>query len=294
MAITVNTNMSSIIVQQNLNKATTGMNTAMERMSTGLRINSSADDAAGMAVATKLDYKVGSLAVAQDNGQMGASLLDTAEGVLNVMNSNLTRIRDLTEQAANGTYGSDALEAIATEVSARLDEITRVAQTTEFNGINLLSGTQTTAINLQVGIGTTTNDIIALDSKLFANAKASALLGSYTPSGGSAITDYTADNVKLVYASDAKARGFLTNIDAAIKNVTDRKTLIGGNQQRIISAMETAQVMQTNLTSASSLIKDADIAEESSNYIKNQILQQASATLLATANQSPSIAVNLV
>ena len=294
MAITVNTNISSMIVQQNLNKATTGMNTAMERMSTGLRINSSADDAAGMAVATKLDYKVGSLAVAQDNGQMGASMLDTAEGVLDVINSNLTRIRDLTEQAANGTYGADALEAIATEVSARLDEITRVANTTEFNGINLLSGTQTTAINLQVGIGTTTNDIIALDSKLFANAKASALLGTYTPAGGSAISEYTADNVKLVYASDAKARGFLTNIDNAIKNVTDRKTLIGGNQQRIISAMETAQVMQTNLTSASSLIKDADIAEESSNYIKNQILQQASATLLATANQSPSIAVNLV
>ncbi len=111
MAITVNTNVASLTAQKSLNNATTRMNTAMERMSTGLRINSSKDDAAGMAVASKLDYKVSSLNVAQDNGQMGASMLDTAEGVLSVMKDNLVRVRDLTEQAANGTYGDDAMKA---------------------------------------------------------------------------------------------------------------------------------------------------------------------------------------
>ena len=103
MAITINTNMSSLVAQKSLNSATNIMNTAMQRLSTGLRINSSKDDAAGSAVATKLDYKISSLAVAEDNAQMGSSLLETAEGTLDVVQSNLQRIRDLTEQAANGT-----------------------------------------------------------------------------------------------------------------------------------------------------------------------------------------------
>src|SRR5574344_178846 len=141
MAITVNTNMASLTAQKSLNGATTRMNTAMERMSTGYRINSSKDDAAGMAVVTKLNYKISSLNVAQDNGQMGSSMLDTAEGVLDVMGTNLQRIRDLTEQASNGTYGSDAMEAIESEVKARMQEITRVADSTEFNGKNLFDGT---------------------------------------------------------------------------------------------------------------------------------------------------------
>ena len=140
MAITVNTNVPSLTAQASLNKATNAMNVAMQRMSTGLKINSSKDDAAGMAVANKLDYKVSSLKVAQDNAQMGASMLDTMEGVMGVINDNLQRIRDLTEQAANGTYGSDAIGAIKTEINSRLTEINRVANSAEFNGKKLLDG----------------------------------------------------------------------------------------------------------------------------------------------------------
>ena len=166
MPITVNTNIPSLTAQKSLNQATDRMNTAMQRMSTGLRINSSKDDAAGMAVATKLSYKISSLNVAQDNGQMGASMLDTAEGVLSVISDNLTRIRDLTEQAANGTYGSDAMTAIKTEVQARMDEITRLAKSSEFNGKLLFDPTNPEGISadikLQVGItsdSTSTIDI---------------------------------------------------------------------------------------------------------------------------------------
>lgn len=276
MAITVNTNVPSLTAQASLNVATNRMNTAMERMSTGSRINSSKDDAAGMAVSNKLDYKVSSLAVAQDNAQMGASMLDTMEGVMGVINDNLTRIRDLTEQAANGTYGTDAMAAIKTEVNARLAEIDRVANSAEFNGKKLLNGT-TASVNLQVGINNDTHSTITLDSSIFVNATKSGL----------SLSD-------VAWTSDANAKQFLTTIDGAIKKVTDAKTAIGGKQAAIASAMESAQVMATNLTSASSLIKDADIAEESSNYIKQQILQQTSASLLATANQAPSIALNLV
>ena len=291
MAITVNTNMAALTAQSSLNKSTTKMNTAMERMTTGYRINSSKDDAAGMAVANKLNYKVSSLKVAQDNGQMGASLLDTAEGVLGVMKDNLVRIRDLTEQAANGTYGTDAMKAIKTEVGARLAEISRMANSSEFNGRVLFSEDTKTGItsdiNLQVGITSAGESVIKLDKALFAKATATALFN------GTNITN-TKAGLDTIYKDDSSARDFLTKIDTALADITNRTTQIGGNQQRILSAIESAGVMETNLTSAASLIQDADIAEESSNYIKNQILQQTSASLLATANQAPSIAMNLV
>ena len=279
MAITVNTNVPSLTAQASLNKATNAMNTAMQRMSTGLKINSSKDDAAGMAVANKLDYKVSSLKVAQDNAQMGASMLDTMEGVMGVINDNLQRIRDLTEQAANGTYGSDAIGAIRTEINPRLTEINRVANSAEFNGKTLTDWT-TSSIVLQLGIDGTSNSQITLDSSIFQKST----------------TDAQGLNIANVPANwdDAQARTYLSSVDGAIAKITNAMTAIGGKQAAISSAMESAQVMATNLTSASSLIKDADIAEESSNYIKQQILQQTSASLLATANQAPSIALNLV
>ena len=378
MAITINTNMSSLIAQKSLNSSTNVMNTAMERLSTGLRINSSKDDAAGSAVATKLDYKISSLAVAEDNAQMGASLLETAEGTLDVVQSNLQRIRDLTEQAANGTYGSDAMVAIKAEIAGRLDEVTRIANTTDFNGKKLLDGSMNSGINLQVGIDADADSIIKLDGSLFDSVNAGDLLGKFVIEGngdnndtkeatGNVIffsgagdtkyakiadkfyeataatgdvakyTDYTLgealedddldtaktkyaaaetagtlknsnkkfafgtdtsknanDQLDKVFTNDTTAQAFLKNIDTALADVTGRKTAIGAAQQRVNSALEVTKVMSTNLTSAKSLIEDADIAEESSNYIKNQILQQTASSLLATANQNPSIALSLI
>ena len=295
MAITVNTNIPSLTAQKALNKATNAMNTAMERMSTGYKINSSKDDAAGMAVATNLSYKASSFKVAQDNAQMGQSMLDTTEGVLDVIKDNLTRVRDLTEQAANGTYGSDALTAINSEISARLDEISRVSDSADFNGKLLLAGETADKgikadIELQVGIGKEgSNSTITVKKELFADADAKALIND-----NNFFENKAGKDVFKGLTSDANAREFLAKVDGAIDQITSRKTTIGGLQARISSAMDTANVMQTNLTSAASLIQDADVAEESSNYIKQQILQQTSASLLATANQAPSIASSLI
>ena len=370
MAITINTNVASLVAQKSLNNATTKMNTAMERLSTGLRINSSKDDAAGSAVATKLNYKISSLAVASDNAQMGSSLLDTEEGTLDVIQSNMTRIRDLTEQAANGTYGTDAMTAIKSEIAGRLAEVTRIAGTTEFNGKKLLDGSMDNGINLQVGITSGDEAVINLQGSLFAEATAESLLGDYTIKGNgngqavganenptanvveidagnqvrvgdtyfdndagkltvaadqaaaktayetakkagklknsdkefhfendkvdTALKKNAVSNLDAIFTNDVTARTFLSNIDDALVDVTGRKTEIGAAQQRISSAMEVTNVMSTNLTSAKSLIEDADIAEESSNYIKNQILQQTASSLLATANQNPSIALSLI
>ena len=138
MSITVNTNMSSIIAQRSLYKATNKMNTALERLSTGLRINSSKDDAAGSAISTKLEYKMSSYNVAKDNAQMGQSMLDTANGTLSNINSMLQRMRDLSEQAANGTYGEDERKAMQAEIDGLTEEIYRIKNTTEFNGKKIL------------------------------------------------------------------------------------------------------------------------------------------------------------
>ena len=289
MKISVNTNLASLTAQKSLSGATSRMNTAMERMTTGYKINSSKDDAAGMAVSSKLEYKLGSLKVAQDNIQMGSTLIETEEGVLGVINDNLTRIRDLTEQAANGTYGSDALSAIRIEVQARMDEITRISQSTEYNGKYLLNPKDpngiTDDIKLQVGIKSDENSVINLDKELFTSTNASAILN---------IKSGKLEGTDDKYKDNNAARDFLPDIDNAIATITDRLTKIGGIQQRLLSAADIAETMEASVTNSLSTIKDADIAEESSNYVKEQILQQLSTSMLATANQSPAIALNLV
>ena len=234
MSITVNTNVASLIAQKSLNNATIKMNTAMERLSTGLRINSSKDDAAGSAVSTKLEYKVSSLNVAGDNAQMGSSLLDTEEGTLDVIQSNMTRIRDLTEQAANGTYGTDAMTAIKSEIAGRLAEVTRIAGTTEFNGKKLLDGSMDNGINLQVGITANDDSVINLQGSLFASTTAESLLGDYTIKGngdGSKVAkgDTPTANV-ITFNGDANARigNDYYKVDGTAENGNKKLVLLTG------------------------------------------------------------------
>ena len=288
MAITINTNMSSLIVQRNLQASTDGMNQAIQRMTTGYKINSAADDAAGITVAAKMGAQISGIAVAESNGQMGISLLSTQEGTLDIVNSYLTRIRDLTEQAANGTYGTDSLKAIAIEVAQRMDEIDRMVSVTDFNGIFLLDGSRKEDVNLQIGLHETNNDIIKLDQGVFAEARCSKLFTGGQTSASAVV------GTNGIYANDTSAREFLVDIDDAIANIAERRTKIGAYMNRINSAIEALSVQGQNLTEANSSIKDADIAVESSNYIKNQILQQSAASLLTTANQTPNIALNLL
>ena len=175
-SITINTNLASLTAQRNLSHATSGMNTAMERLTTGFRINSGKDDAAGAAVSNLMEAQISGYDVAESNTTMGLTLLDTAEGVLDIVGDYVQRIRDLTEQAANGTYGTASMKAIRTEVEQRMLEINRLCSVIDFNGIQLLDGTSTAAqgagINLQVGNNAGTPNIINLDSSIFQSAKA--------------------------------------------------------------------------------------------------------------------------
>ena len=282
MALTINTNLGSLIVQRNLADATAALNQSIERMTTGFKINSAGDDAAGYAVATKMDTQLSSISVAQDNVAIGSSLLSTAESNYDLIVTHLQRIRDLTEEAANGTYGQDSIDAIKAEVTARWAEIDRISDSTEFNGIKLLDGSAG-AINLQIGIDSTANSQLALDAALFDDASAQELTG-------------VAQNTFLGYftVGGTNYDDALNAIDDALDEVTSRQTNIGAIQNRPDSAADALDVQYSNVTSSLSTIKDADVAAESSEYIKAQILQQASASLLSTANQTPSIALNLI
>ena len=278
MAITVNTNMQAMRIQQNLSNATDRMDTAMERMSSGSRINQAKDDAAGFAVSAKLEMTISGSKVASSNVKMGNDLLSTAEGTLDVINANLMRIRDLTEQAANGTYEGFDLNAIASEVQARLDQIDVLANSVSFNGKKLLDNSQSLGVTLQVG--TSSSDSLQLSGSIFQSINISGIQ-----------TDLAAAITAGVSSTIA---GFLDSVDAVLSNVTERITDIGAFENRLEAVTDGLSVQITNLASALSTIKDADVAEESSAYVQAQILQSASATLLVQANSAPQIALTLI
>ena len=309
MAITINTNVSSMIVQRNLAQSTTALNQAIERMTTGYKINRASDNAAGYSIAKNWATQLSSLDVAADNAATGADMLSTLEDNYALISSHVQRVRDLTEQAANGTYGTQSLKAIKSEIGARLEEINRIAANCEFNGIELMKGGNlpqaVNGLNIQVGIdGIDSKSAIHLDNNLF---KAGDIKSLFTVSGEEGYDDYSFtdpdDAAKVInqFSGDCAGLGnskgaadMLTYLDRVINEISSRVTTLGAAQNRIESAVESIGVQSENIMSSLSTLRDADVATESSNYIKAQILQQASATLLATANQSPSIALNLL
>ena len=293
MAIIVNTNMSALKTQANLNSATNTLNTSLNRMSTGLKINSAADDAAGMFVASNLNTQIRGSKIAQSNVATGINVLQTAEGDFGVIEDNLLRIRDLAAQAANGVYDQKSLTAMEDEVKARVDEINRIAKSSNFNGLNLLDGsiakTDPSGLRLQVGANAdTATNAIYVSASVFDSASAQAL-GLY---GANSVNNFTSIEEAFEFASTAAK--FIADVDTALQNVTTRKATIGAVQNRLNSAADSLVTTIENATSAKSTIMDADIAEESANYTKAQILQQTSATLLVQANQMPALALNLI
>ena len=301
MALTVNTNISSLIAQRSLNNATNSMNLSLERMSTGYKINHSKDSAAGYAIAEQWETQLRSLDVASDNAAMGLDMLTTAEGTYGLLVDHIQRVRDLTEQAANGTYGSASLEAINKEMKARFLEIDRIAKNAEFNGIKLMDDNNTDPVVLQVGIKSDTNSQISLAAELFKGADLVAIQTMGNFDGDSAeemaneCSGFTAGTGGGANTVDhATPIAALEKLDNVINAISSRATDLGAAQNRVESAMSAIEVQAQNLTSSLSTLRDTDVAAESSTYIQQQILQQASATLLSTANQLPSIALNLI
>ena len=302
MAIIVNTNMSALKTQKNLNNASNSLQTALERMSTGLKINKAADDAAGLYVATNLNTQISGSKVAKNNISTGNNVLSTLEGDLDVILDNLNRIRDLSVQAANSIYDESAMGAMKDEIDQRLQEIDRISLASNFNGLQLLAGEGQLAENglrLQVGANAdSAANAISLDETFFAKTDSTTLGTSYTgqlPNGTTLdANDGLSGNLDAAFANASSAAQYIDIIDAAIDDISSKKSTIGATMNRLDSALTSLITVIENNTAAKSTIMDADIAEESAEYTKAQILQQTSSALLVQANALPQIAINLV
>lgn len=285
MSIVINTNVNSILVQRSLSTSTAGIGKSLERLSTGYRINKAADDAAGLTISQSLNAQARGSITAIQNAQTGINLLQTAEGDLGIIQDNLQRIRDLAVQAANDTNGTEEREAITAEVQQRINEIDRIANASKFNSISLLDGSAT-SVSLQIGSNseTSTNALSVTSS-----AGSNPLANASSSAGGLAIA-LSADTLMSAGSSAA----YIATIDEAITTVSERRSSIGSIQNRLDSAIQSLSIKYENMSAAVSRIRDVDVAKEAASLTKSQILQQASATLLAQANASPQIALSLI
>lgn len=271
--LSLNTNLMSLIVQNNLRGSQQAMQTAMERLSSGLRINSAKDDPAGQAIANRMTAQISGMNQAIRNTNDGISMVQTAEGSLNQINDNLQRIRELSVQAANGTNSSNDLASIQAEIGQRLEEIDRVAGQSKFNGIGLINETQ--SLNIQVGANA--GDSIAVRFEAM-NLQGLGLEGLSVLNGASAsATDKPIDRV-----------------DEAIKRLDRQRSYMGAVQNRFESVIDGLNNSIVNTSAARSRIQDADYAKEVSNLVRAQILQQAGIAMLAQANQQPQMILRLL
>ena len=282
MAIVVNTNVTSNLVQATLTHANSDVYKSITRLSTGSRINKASDDAAGLSIAKRFESQAQAALIAKDNTQHGVNLLQVAEGDLEVIQDNLQRIRDLSVQAANGTYSTEEKAMLANEVKVRLQEIDRIATVSKFSTINLLDGTTTSMLVLQVGTDSGADNQLYIKDALI-KATATALNANLT-----------AEYVDKAFSTSNNANAFVDVIDAAINKVSSARSEIGAYQNRLESTLESLDIRYQNMSSSLSTIQDTDIAEETTKYTKAQILQSVSSSLLAQANSATSIVLNLI
>ena len=301
MPAVINTNLLSLNAQRNANTAQSALAVSMQRLSSGLRVNSARDDAAGLAIAERMNSQVKGMNVAIRNANDGISLAQTAEGALGKVNDMLQRMRELAVQSANGTNNSDDRTALNNEFSQLQSEITRLTNNTTFNGQATL--TTTTSFDFQVGANATSNDIISITGlnmlgTTTATGKNDGALAEVTNSTntdilavGAAGTGTTFD----AYASGTKgALDSVAKIDLAIAQVNVARSTFGAAQNRIDAAISSLQVSVENQSAARSRIMDADYAMETANLSRAQILQQAGTAMIAQANQTPQQVLSLL
>jgi len=293
----INTNTLSLTTQNNLTKSQSSLGTSIERLSSGLRINSAKDDAAGQAIANRFTSNINVLTVAARNANDGISLAQTAEGALSEINNNLQRVRDLTVQAQNSSNSASDIDSIQSEVNERMKEINRVATQTDFNGIKVLNNTAEKTFNFQVGskdgeqIGITMND--KSDWDLY---DATDTAGVASADGNIAVADRKVKtNGFDVLENDGAGKSTgLKTIDDAIKAVDSQRSSLGASQNRFESTITNLNNTVSNLSAARSRIQDSDYATEVSNMSRAQILQQAGSSVLAQANQVPQTMLSLL
>lgn len=275
MALVINTNIASLEAQRNLGRSQNALATTFQKLSSGLRINTAADDASGLAISENMQAQIRSFGTAERNANNAVSMAQVAEGALGQMSSILSRMRELAVQGANGDLNNTDRTYLNTEFVSLRDEIDRMVQSTKFNGKDLLSG-PSVSIDFQVGINNTAADKISVD---FGNVTLTAL-------GINATTVDGADATNSLAAIDS--------VEAAIATISGRRADYGAVMNRLQLTVANTQSMRTNLSAANSRIRDVDVAEETAAMARSQVLSQAGVSVLSQANQAPQLAMKLL
>ena len=275
MALYVNTNVSALNAQRQLFNSGSNLSVSFERLSSGFRINRAADDAAGLQITDRLTSQIGGLNQAVRNANDAISLTQTAEGALQEVTSSLQRIRTLAVQSQNGINTSADRTALQKEVSALKTEISRIGTTTQFGGVDLLTGTYSAAFLVGANGGQTISVNL-----------------STTTGGGFGASGLGLSQTSVATAANASAA--LTQIDAAISTIGSTRADLGALQNRFQSTIRNLSNIVENVSGARSRIKDTDFAAETAELTRNQIIQQASTTVLSQANQRPQSALSLL
>ena len=277
MGLRINTNVPALVAQRNLRINRAGLERSLERLSSGSRINHAGDDAAGLAISESLRAQIRGLGQAERNAQDGISLVQVAEGAMAEVSNLLIRMRELGVQAASDTVGPNERKFLDVEFQQAVEEIDRIANSTEYNGVPLLNGT---ASVFEVQIGTKNNPLIDR-VKLFDASKTDINVVSL--------------GINLLNVTDkASAQNGLTSLDHALSQVTSVRAEFGAMQNRLQSVINNIMVSKENLATANSRIRDTDLAEETSELTKSQILQQSGIAVLGQANSSIKAALNLL
>jgi flagellin len=274
MGLRVNTNIASLNAQRNLEGITSRLNTNYRRLSTGLRITTAADDAAGLAISERLRAQIRSIQQAKRNANDGISLVQTTEGALNEVSSIMIRMRELAIQANNGSVSSSDRKTLNEEFSALISEVDRIAKSTRFNQISLLDGSATN-LQFQVGFGTT--------------GGVDTILVSLSPALS---TSLGLSNLSINSSGSPSAS--IAAIDTAIDNISSLRGTLGAAQNRLSSTISNLGVASENLSAAESRIRDVDVALETASLTRNSILQQAAISILGQANSAPQAALQLL
>ena len=288
MAQVINTNTMSLVTRNNLNKSQGVLGTAIERLSSGLRINTAKDDAAGQAIANRFSSQIRGLTQASRNANDGISIAQTAEGALSEINTNVQRIRELAVQALNDTNSLSDKQSIQNEIKQRLEEINRISEQTDFNGTKVLQGdpldSNNDTLSLKIQVGANDTETIKIEIKKVDKDT----LG---------LTDLNAtlfEHQDSISDTSTIAQAPLKAIDKALSEIDKARGALGALQNRFESTVNNLNNTSNNLSAARSRIEDADYAEEVSNMTRGQILQQAGTSVLAQANQVPQSVLSLL
>jgi flagellin len=282
MALRINYNLAASVAQRSLAASQDTYATQAQRLATGLRINKASDDGAGMAVSQRLKNQVRGLSQAARNAQDGISLIQTAEGAMSEAHNLLARMRELAVQSANDTINNTDRANLNTEFTNLLAEIDRIANSTQFNGVAILTG-GSTAMSIQIGANT--NNPTLNDNIFTLNV---------TPRGSFYASVLSSSVNAMSVTAQGVANLAISTLDAVINEVSSARTSIGSLQSRLESATRSLGVAAENAAAANSRIADADIAQSMSELVRAQILQQAGLSVLAQANQAPSLVLQLL